>query len=255
MVLGRFGMAQQPKKEKFMLRLGMQTYSLRMYGFRDALKRIKELGLTYCEAYPGMLEQSFEAGIVTKYLTDLKEFGITMPAFGVIGFGEVAEHNRLWFDFGKKMGIKVLTADPTPESFDSLEKLVEEFDIKVAIHNHGPRTRYSTIEDVEKALKGRNPKIGACVDTGHFLRSQEDPVKAIQAFGSRVYAVHLKDFISENDEAITGTGDLDIEAVFKALEAVKYQGIISLEYERETELMESLRKCVTHMKAAAAKLA
>lgn len=254
MFLNRFGFAQTPAAKKPALKLGIQTFSLRNYGWRDALRKAKELGLTYCESYPGMPEFSLEAPKLTQYLADLKEFGFTMPTYGVIGFGKVEEHNRLWFDWGKKLGVKTLTADPEPESLAGLEKMAEEFNMFVAIHNHGPNSRYDKIESVQKAIQGRSERIGACVDTGHYLRSGEDPVAAIKAFGKRVYGVHLKDFTSPSDEAITGTGDLDIEAVFKALIQNGYQGIVSLEYEMEKDLMESLQLCVKNMKAAAKKV-
>ena len=91
------------------------------------------------------------------------------------------------------MGLGYLSADPAPDSFDSLDKLVEEYGVGVGIHNHGPGHRYAKIDTIAEAIKDHNPKIGCCIDTGHFLRSREDPVRAVEVFGHRIFGVHLKD--------------------------------------------------------------
>ncbi len=102
---------------------------------------------------------------------------------------------RKKFDFAKAMGLIAFSANPRKDksTFDLLDKLVAEYDVAIAIHNHGPDARYSKISDVADVVKGRHPKIGACVDTGHYLRSDEDPVEALERFKDRLYGVHLKD--------------------------------------------------------------
>ena len=100
---------------------------------------------------------------------------------------------RSSFDFAKKAGVKVITANPEPDSFDSLDKLVAEYDIRIAIHNHGPGALFDKLDSVTKAIKGHDKRIGACVDCGHYLRSGEDPVKCVLELGDRVYGVHIKD--------------------------------------------------------------
>ena len=102
------------------------------------------------------------------------------------------------------------TSPPTPsaDSFDILDKLVEEYGIAIGIHNHGPGHQYALIDNIAKAIKDHSPKIGCCVDTGHFLRSKEDPVRAVEVFGSRVYGVHLKDVKNAETFTILGQGDL-----------------------------------------------
>jgi hypothetical protein len=88
---------------------------------------------------------------------------------------------------------KYLSASPEPGSFDIPDELVEEYGVALGIHNHGPGDRYEEIATIEKAIKIHHPKIRCCIDTGHYLRSREDPVQAVEVFGKRVYGVHLKD--------------------------------------------------------------
>jgi sugar phosphate isomerase/epimerase len=157
--------------------------------------------------------------------------------------------------------VKTITADPAPDSFDSLDKLVEEYGIRIAIHNHGPGHRYDKIESVVNAVKDHHKLVGACVDCGHFLRSDEDPVKAIRELGPRVYGVHLKDDVAKgkaSKNVVIGSGELDVVGVFKALRAIKFpaDGCLSLEYEAKPENpIEDMRACIAVAKEAIAKSA
>ncbi|HKD36063.1 MAG TPA: TIM barrel protein, partial [Pirellulales bacterium] len=157
------------------------------------------------------------------------------------------------------LGNRNISADPSEDSFDSLEKLVAEYNVRIAIHNHGPGARYDKIADVLKAIKGRDPRIGACADLGHYIRSAEDPVKAIRLFGDRLYGVHLKDFAEPKKDAkgvILGRGQLDVIAVYKALKQVNFpaDGALSLEYEEnEKNPIADVKACVAVALDAAAK--
>ena len=120
-----------------------------------------------------------------------------MRGHGVNPFTKDHEANRRWFEFAKKAGIKNISADPTEDAFDSLDKLVEEYQIRIAIHNHGPGARYDKVTDVLNAIKGHHPLIGACADLGHYIRSAEDPVRVINLLEGRLYGIHLKDFAEQ----------------------------------------------------------
>jgi len=153
-----------------------------------------------------------------------------------------------------------LTADPTEDSFDSLDKLVAEFDIRIAIHNHGPGARYDKIADVLKAVKGHDPRIGACADLGHYIRSAEDPVKAILLFNDRLFGIHFKDFAEQKAGArgvILGKGHLDVLGVYKALLKVNFpaNGALSLEYEEhENDPLPDVKECIAVAREAQAKV-
>ena len=136
----------------------------------------------------------------------LAEAGVTLAGYGVVPLGGDADANRRIFEFAKSLGLEYVSADPDPEAFDAVDKLVEEFGVAVGIHNHGPGHRYAKIETISDAIKDHHHKIGCCIDTGHFLRSREDPVDAAEAFAGRTYGVHLKDVKDANDLHGSGQG-------------------------------------------------
>src|SRR5262249_33075463 len=137
-----------------------------------------------------------------------------------------------------------------PDSFDSLDKLVAEYQIRIAIHNHGPNALYDKLPSVTKAVKDRHPLIGACVDTGHVLRSNEDPVKWIVELGPRVFGTPIKDVAERQDRThnvVIGKGHLDVVGVFKALRQVKFpaDGALSIEYEdRPENPIDDVKQCL-----------
>jgi len=232
------------------LHLGIQLYSLRGYPVDEALQHAKDLGFRYVEFYPGMYPITSTPEQIAAMNKRLADLGLTMSAHGVHGFGGDAAANRKVFEFAKAAGITILGADPAPEALDSLDDLVREFDIRIAIHNHGPKHRYNKVVDVLKAIEGRDERIGACADLGHFIRSAEKPTEVIRLLKGRLYGIHLKDFKEMQDKTqgvILGRGHLDVPAVFAALEQVGFpaDGALSLEYEENPKNpLDDIRECL-----------
>ena len=148
--------------------------------------------------------------------------GIRILGHGVNPFTKDHAANRRYFEFAKQAGIRNISADPTEDSFDSLDKLVEEYGVAIGIHNHGPGHKWAKIDTIAAAIKDHHPKIGCCVDTGHFLRSREDPVRAVEVFGKRTYGVHLKDVKDATKFTVVGKGDLRTTDLLKALAVVRH---------------------------------
>jgi len=249
------------------LKMGIQSYSLREFKAEPAMEQTKSLGLKYWESFggpTGHLPVTTVPKQIEAYKELLKKHGITLIAYGVVGFDENENAGREKFEFAKLMGIKSLSADPKPDkaTFDLLDKLCAEYDIAIAIHNHGPGHRYNKISDVEKVVKDRHPKIGACVDTGHYLRSDEDPVEAVQRLGKRVFGCHLKDVKTieangkrEKHFKIAGEGDLKVVELLKALKALDYQYCLALEYEENAKNpLPDIEACLKHVRECAAKV-
>jgi sugar phosphate isomerase/epimerase len=232
------------------LHLGIQLYSLRGYPVDEALQHAKDLGFQFVEFYPGMYPITATPEQITAMNKRLAELGLTISGHGVHAFGGDAAANRKVFEFAKAAGIKILGADPAPEAFDSLDELVKEFDIRIAIHNHGPKHRYNKVVDVLRAIEGRDERIGACADLGHFIRSAEKPTEVIRLLKGRLYGIHLKDFKEMQDKTegvILGRGHLDVPAVFAALEQVGFpaDGALSLEYEENPKNpLDDIRECL-----------
>ncbi len=234
-------------------KMGLQSYSLRHFKFEEALAMTQELGLHYWEAYPGMIPADVSKA---KSMSDAAEkHGVKVVGWGVIGFSKDHDANRKVFDFARAMGLSYISCDPSKDSFDSLDKLTAEYDIPVGIHNHGPGHQYATIDGIMKAIKDHSPKIGCCIDTGHFLRSKEDPVRAVEVFDKRIYGVHLKDVKDANTFTILGAGDLRLKDMLKALATRKYSHNLALEYEEnEKAPMDDIRACLAAQKKVAATL-
>ncbi len=245
-------------------KMGIQSYSLRGFKVDQALVHSKTLGLHYWEGFPGHVPMSNVPKQIADQKKMLADSGVTMLAYGVLGFDGNETKAREYFDYAKAIGMKALSADPAKDkaTFDLLDKLVAEYDIAIAIHNHGPGHRYDKINDVWELIKDRHPKIGACVDTGHYLRSDVDPVEAIEKFAKRTFGVHLKDVKTVEKDGkrqkqfkILGEGDLNVLGCLKALKALKYEYILALEYEENPDNpMSDLEVCLKNVRAAVAKL-
>ena len=230
--------------------VGIQSYTLRGYSWDQALSLIKDLGLVNVEAFDAHYSIKSSPDQIKANTAKLQSMGLKLLAHGVNGFTKDHEANRKIFEFARAAGIRNVSADPTEDSFDSLDKLVAEYDIRIAIHNHGPGARYDKIADTLKAIKGHHTSIGACADLGHYIRSAEDPVRAINLFQGRLYGVHLKDFAEPKAKAegvILGRGQLDVEGTFRALRKVDFpaDGALSLEYEEKPkDPLDDVRQCL-----------
>jgi sugar phosphate isomerase/epimerase len=241
--------------------MGAQSYSLRNFNTLEAVRHLQGMDLHFVEFYskhldPAATDEQIES---TKKL--LAEAEITLNAHGVNGFTRDHAANRRLFEFARRAGIRNITANPEPDSFDSLDKLVAEYDIRIAIHNHGPGALYDKIDDVKRAVDGRHKWIGACVDTGHFIRSKEDPVKAVHELGPRVFALHVKDEAKQeanSHNVVIGTGHLDVVELFRALRKIQFpaDGSLSLEYEANPDNpIDDMKQCLEVAREAIAKSA
>lgn len=245
-------------------KVGLQSFSLRSYTLAQALDQTRKLGLKYWEATPRHIPLSNVPGTIQEQKALLASRGVTMLAYGVLRFDADENNARAAFEFAKTMGLMALSADPAKDkaTFDLLEKLVQEYDVAIAIHNHGPGHRYDKISDVEQMVRDRHPKIGACVDTGHYLRSDEDPVAAIERLGRRVFGVHLKDVktVMSGEQrreqfTILGEGDLDVLGCLKALRKLDFQYCLAIEYKEHPENpLADLEICLQNVRAAVQKL-
>src|SRR4029077_13143175 len=170
-------------------------------------------------------------------LADYSAAAIKLHAAGTIYFAKDEDADiRNKFEYCKRAGIGVIVAgDPAPETLPRIEKFVKEYDIRFAIHNHGPEDKiWHSPLDVLKAVKDMDPRIGCCIDVGHTARAGADVVHAICEAGPRLFNVHIKDlsnFQSKESQVAVGDGSMPVPKIFNALKAMKYQGFVDLEYE------------------------
>lgn len=242
--------------------VGVQTISLRKYALPEVLRHLQGMGVRYVEFSAGWhLPATASDEQITEARTLASMAGLKVSAQGVNRFSKDHAANKRVFEFAKKLGTRTITANPQPdaETFASLDKLVAEYDMRLAIHNHGPGSLYDKLNDVVKAIKGHDRRIGACVDCGHFLSSGEDPIKCVLALADRVYGVHLKDHAEigrNSSNVILGKGHLDVVKLFKALRQIKFpaDGALSLEYEANPENpLDDVKACLAIAKEAIAR--
>jgi sugar phosphate isomerase/epimerase len=246
--------------------VGTQSYTFRNFNLEQALKRTQDLGLKHIEFYNGHVKTDSSPEQIAAVKKLCSEYGITPVAFGVEHFSKDHDANKKLFGFGQELGIKHLSADPDPDSFDSLDKLCEEYKICIAIHPHGPAGggklhRWYCSEVILAAIKDHNPLIGTCLDTGHLIRSAQlgkmlDPAAEVRAMGSRNFGIHLKDHDNEKKtDVVYGKGALNVAEVLKALREVKFKGYISIEYEANPQdPSPDVKACVAILKNEIQKL-
>jgi sugar phosphate isomerase/epimerase len=219
------------------IKLGVCSYTFRDFTRAQMLGYLKELNLTDLNVKDIKDHLPMDPTLEAQAMADYAAAGIKLHAAGAIYFPKDDETDiRSKFDYCKRAGITTIVAgDPTPESLKWIERFVKEYDIKIAIHNHGPEDKFfpSTF-DVLKAIKGLDPRIGFCIDVGHAARANANLVDAIHATGPRLYDMHIKDLANFTDKAsqvAVGEGILPIRDIFQALIDIKYPGFVDLEYE------------------------
>lgn len=233
--------------------LAVQSYCFRH--FKDNTEvagKVKDCGLSrieVCAVHADFADESCFDGVIEAYRSqDVQIIGI-----GVQGFNNDADKERKFFEFAKRAGIKTISANfnpgTTPDSFKTAEKLADEFDINLAIHNHGGRHWLGSTQMLKEVFSKTGPRIGLMLDTAWALDSHEDPVKMAQTFGDRLYGVHIKDFVFDRagkpEDVVVGTGNLDLPGLFKVMKEANFSGSPILEYEGDVENpVPALRECV-----------
>ena len=241
--------------------IGIQSYSLRGFPRDEALMICHDLGINAVEFYGGMLKPESTKDELAALKEQMEGLGLTISAHGVNRFTKDHEKNRVFFELAKNAGFKNLTADPDPDSFESLDSLCKEYDVRIAIHNHGPSHRYNKVVDTLRAIEKHDERIGACADLGHYIRSGEKPEEVIRALKGRLFGIHLKDFAEMKDKTkgvILGKGHMNVEATFAALVEVNFpeDGALSLEYEENPkDPVAEINECLEAARAAAKKVA
>jgi len=223
----------RPKRSYWPYMMGVQSYSFRKFTFIQAIEKARELGLDFIEVFPGHLNYQSDARQKAAVEAKLAECNVKANAYGVCGDGALKDR-KLW-QFCKEFGIDVLSAHASKGTFAALDKLVAEYDVKIALHNHGPGAMWATADQMLEAIGDHDERIGVCLDTGHLMRAGDEPVSAIRKIGKRLHGMHLKDVNKDNHDVIVGTGRTDLAGLFKALEDVDFDGALSLEYELDAD--------------------
>jgi hypothetical protein len=248
-----------PARERSPIQLGLCSYTFRNFTRSQLIGFMKDLRVFDLNAKDAKDHLPMDPAAEAEAVSDYAANGIRLHAAGAVYFREAAESDiRSKFEYVKRAGIKVIVAgDPSPETLPRIEKFVKEYDIRLAIHNHGPEDKlWPSPLDILKDIQGMDPRIGCCIDVGHTVRAGTDVVEAIQQVGPRLFNMHMKDltnFHEKESQVAVGDGKMPIRAIFQALTAIRYQGFVDLEYEvHADDPMPGVAKSFAYMRGVLA---
>ena len=228
-------------KQPSPVKLGLASYTFRDFDRTQLIGFMKQLQISALNVKDVKDHLPMDPALEAKALADYAAAGIKLHAAGAIYFTKDDDADiRSKFEYCKRAGIGVIVAgDPSPATLPRIEKFVKEYDIRLAIHNHGPEDKiWKSPLDVLRAVRGMDSRIGCCIDVGHTLRADTDVVQAIHEIGPRLFNVHMKDltnFTAKESQVAVGDGQMPVRRIFEALIATKYKGFVDLEYEVHAE--------------------
>ncbi len=240
------------------IRFGVATYSLRSYRRDLAIHVIRQLGITYADVKEFHLPYNDSPAELADGVKKFQAAGIQIIGGGNITLAGNDEHGlRRYFDYARACQFPIMICAPTHENLPIVEKLAKEYDVRIAIHNHGPEDKhFPTPSSVLAAVRTMDPRMGLCLDIGHTARTGEDIVEAIAAAGPRLFEMHfkdLKDKSAKESQCVVGQGVLPIPAIFRQLVKIGYQGVCSLEYEiDEDDPVPGMQQSFAYMRGVVA---
>jgi inosose dehydratase len=221
------------------LKIGVATYTVRELPIEEAIKVIQRVGLKYISIknVKNHIDLSHTPEERKQRLQIFKDAGLIPLSVGNVGMKNDEADIRRAFEYARDLGVSTMVCAPDKNSVPILDKMVKEFDIKLAIHNHGPEDKqFPSPYDVWQAVEKYDKRIGLCIDVGHTARAKVDPAEAIVKCRERLYDVHMKDISAlgnRNTPIECGRGILNTKAILTALIKIKYQGLVGFEYEKD----------------------
>ena len=219
------------------IKLGMCSYTFRNFTRDQMIGFLKQLHMNELNAKDVKDHLPADPAGEDAALAAYQAAGIKLHAAGTIYFRKDEDEDvRKQFEYCKRAGVKVIVAgDPTPETLPRIEKFAKEYDIRIAIHNHGPEDKvWPSPLDILKSVRNLDPRIGCCIDVGHTVRAGTDVVDAIRQVGPRLFDVHMKDltdFTAKESQVNVGDGIMPVREIFEELIKTRYNGFVDLEYE------------------------
>jgi sugar phosphate isomerase/epimerase len=240
------------------IKLSVATYSFREFQRDLAIKMIKQLNVEYCDVKEFHLPYNDTPKELAAGRKKFDAAGLKVVGGGNISLQKDDEADlRRYFDYAKACSFPMMIIAPTHETLPKIEKLAIEYNMRIALHNHGPEDKhFPTAESALEAMKGMDPRMGLCLDLGHEARTGKDVVEAIANAGTRLHEIHMKDLADFKEKASqvpVGDGIMPVPAIFRQLRKVNYPGVVSLEYEIDADNpLPGMQKSFSYMRGVIA---
>jgi sugar phosphate isomerase/epimerase len=245
--------AQQYKLGGASFKLGVASYSFRKFDRAQAIEMTKQLGTTYLNIKDFHLKLDSTPQEIDAAKKEFAAAGITLVGCGNVSFAKDDEADiRAKFEYAKRAGFPLIVCAPTAVTLPKLEKFVKEYDIKIAVHNHGPEDKhFPTPQSVLKIVKNMDPRCGLCIDVGHTARTGVDVVESIAEAGPRLLDMHVKDLrdmSKKESQCDVGEGKMPFPQIFLQLIKMKYSACVNLEYEiNDNNVLPGMQKSFSYM--------
>ena len=223
-------------KKEVKFKLGVASYSLRKFDLDKTLEFTRRLDVDYIAFKSFHLKLDATDAEIAEAVRKTTDAGLHLYAGGVIYMKTKAEVDQA-FEYAKKAGMKIIVGVPDHELLPYVETKVKEYDIKVAIHNHGPGDKlYPSAESAYLLIKDMDPRMGLCIDVGHTTRIGRSPSQDVKDFFDRVFDIHIKDVTKADSEGTTceiGRGIINFNEFLNDLVDLGYEGVLALEFEKD----------------------
>ncbi len=243
------------------LKLGVASYSLRNFSRAQAIEMTKALGARYINLMSVHLPYEASPAEIAAARQEVEAAGLVIVGGGMITFETDTDDGvRKYFDYARAGGMPVIVGTCKPAVLPRIEKFVKQYNIKLAIHNHGPGDEnFPSPYDALKAVKGMDSRMGLCIDLGHTVRTGTDVVRAVADAGPRLFDMHakdLRDLSAVESQCIVGEGKMPIPEIFRQLETMRYPGYVNLEYEIDADNpLPGMKQSFAYMRGVLAGLA
>jgi sugar phosphate isomerase/epimerase len=224
-------------KTKNSFQVSIAGYSFVNFDLEQSLKMMQRMDVHYLCIKDFHLPLNSNEEQIAAFHAKLKEANVTGYGVGPIYMNDEGEVDRA-FEYAKKVGVKIIVGVPLHNLLPYIDKKVKEYDMKYAIHMHGPDmpNKYPDADDVWNYVKDLDPRMGMCLDIGHDMRNGKDPVADLKKYHSRVFDIHIKNVTAASKTGSTcemGRGVIDIPDFVRMLHEVEYSGACSLEFEKD----------------------
>ena len=223
--------------EPWGIKLGIATYSLRMFDRATAIDKLKMFGVKYVSIKDVHMKIGEPAEATKAARAEFDAAGLVVTSGGNVDMTKsvTVDDLRKQFDYAKAAGLPMMVCAPTHENIKNVETLVKEYNIRIAIHNHGPEDKhFPTPQSVLEVVRKLDKRCGLCMDIGHSARTGVDVVKTIADAGDRLFDMHvkdLKDMMVKESQCDIGDGKMPFPAIYKQLKKMGYTGCVNMEYE------------------------